>query len=496
LPDSDHGGLEAAFRRLLQWITAIRGGPLFLEIVWSSFVARQGLGMPARFKKRLSTNGVPVRLRKEPAMNQHYASEKQSESGSGLPMPGGMSSRLSCAMPFVMLPLFLILSTSAPRLASGSDGGEANPGGFRCRPVDSEAASTPDFKTTVGMACQALACKTAWIEHKKDALALALAPFTILGIVTTGVLVYAAATSCPFIYSHDGREYARDAEPYGGAITRALERTDHDVLDHLRAHGGRYRLKVTNELEETQYTDVINLIAVDHPRGTRGAVDREGVIHTLVDPRPPRSASGPRGASIIEQVRRMDGYFWQTDLDARRSDNPADLRDDLVFEFERPAHARVAKLVVRLSNSPWALHMYKQYLAMLGADGATWLEKAAGNESNRTALKQLVRQQGILDVEVSVMIDGEWKHAAYLAGASPLVPQERVVAIKLGEDKTERLAVRLSAAAGFWLVDAVAIDFEEDRPLTSAVLAPMSAVDHEGRDIAALLKEDDGKATS
>ena len=53
--------------------------------------------------------------------------------------------------------------------------------------------------------------------------------------------------SCPFVYSWDGTTFVFDAEPYGGATTRGLERDDVSYLEHLVRVGGEYRLLMTND---------------------------------------------------------------------------------------------------------------------------------------------------------------------------------------------------------------------------------------------------------
>jgi hypothetical protein len=66
--------------------------------------------------------------------------------------------------------------------------------------------------------------------------------------------------SCPFVYSWDGKQFIFDSEPYGGAITRGLERDDYSELEHLTPDKNLYRLMISNEMDETQYTNLMELI--------------------------------------------------------------------------------------------------------------------------------------------------------------------------------------------------------------------------------------------
>jgi hypothetical protein len=80
-------------------------------------------------------------------------------------------------------------------------------------------------------------------------------------------VVAATKQSCPFVYSWDGSQYVFDAEPYGGAITRGLEKDDFTQLEQLREQDGLYRLKMVNEVDETQLTNLTELWVVDHLLG-------------------------------------------------------------------------------------------------------------------------------------------------------------------------------------------------------------------------------------
>jgi hypothetical protein len=53
----------------------------------------------------------------------------------------------------------------------------------------------------------------------------------LVGSLTVAILIaLASKKSCPFIYSFDGEKYVFDAEPLGGAISKAFERTDYNKL--------------------------------------------------------------------------------------------------------------------------------------------------------------------------------------------------------------------------------------------------------------------------
>ena len=110
-----------------------------------------------------------------------------------------------------------------------------------------------------------------WIERKKTSKARTIglvAGVTVGAFVAFVAIALATKQSCPFIYSWNGSERFR-RRALRGAVTRGLERDDYSELENLRAENGLYRLMVTNEVPETQYTNLMELQVVDHPAATR-----------------------------------------------------------------------------------------------------------------------------------------------------------------------------------------------------------------------------------
>src|SRR5918997_6732705 len=86
--------------------------------------------------------------------------------------------------------------------------------------------------------------------------------------------------------------------------------------DQLKERGGRFELRVTNELEEVLYVDRLQLVAVAHPAGTE-IFPNEGMttrprpfkIHTTRDARPPLSATDDHGHDVLPRVTKMDRRY-------------------------------------------------------------------------------------------------------------------------------------------------------------------------------------------
>ena len=98
-----------------------------------------------------------------------------------------------------------------------------------------------------------------WVDKEQISTARTIglvAGVAVGTIVVIAAVVAATKQSCPFVYSWDGTRYVFDAEPYGGAIARGLEKDDYSELGQLREADGRYKLRMTNEVDETQMTNL------------------------------------------------------------------------------------------------------------------------------------------------------------------------------------------------------------------------------------------------
>jgi len=150
-----------------------------------------------------------------------------------------------------------------------------------------------------------------WIR-KSDAAMNAVAGLGILVGVVGLIAIVALATkeSCPFVYSWDGTRYVFDAEPYGGAISRGLERDDYARLENLKPENGLYKLLVTNEVNETQMTNIMELWVIDHPPGARVLPDLTGGLHLVSRPVPSMNARDHRGQELVSWLKTTVRSIW------------------------------------------------------------------------------------------------------------------------------------------------------------------------------------------
>lgn len=297
--------------------------------------------------------------------------------------------------------------------------------------------------------------------------------------------------SCPFVYSFDGRQYVLDSETFGGAIFRAAQRTDLDNLDHLTEVNGSYRMKITNELPETQFVDELRLLVVDHPRDTRVVPSFSGKIHTLAAPQPPNKATSYRGDEVQNLIIDKDNRVWVSNPFGRNPEDKSQARDGLLLEFPRPAGTNAAKLCCNLQNTLWASYLQGQLLALHGRELPAWYARMNSSPEARAALFQAMVREGMLRVQVG---NGQnWQEAGFFWEVGPSVPKDQVLWLDLSNLPGETLQVKLESTAGFWMINSVAIDYSPEAELIVTELLPQQARDQLGQDQREILTNNDGR---
>jgi len=302
-------------------------------------------------------------------------------------------------------------------------------------------------------------------------------------IVGLAVIVALTKESCPFIYSYDGEEYTFDAEPYGGAICQGLQRMDWGRLDYLVPVDGQYRLLLRNEVDETQYTDELKLLVIDHPQGTKVVSDTSGNIHTLSSLMSPVQVYDAQGRDLMLYFSGNDWIFWQTRLGEKDPDEPADLRDEIIFEFPKPLEAEEAKLLFNGCSTLWASHMIKRMLELQGKKVFDWYDEV---DRFGPALFKLLKwdlKEQHYRMHIQVETEHGWKSKGVLLGGGPFVSEDRVYSLDIRDVPGDLLRVKLTPPANYWMLNYLAVDFSDPHPNEVTELAAVEAVDFNGHDV-------------
>jgi hypothetical protein len=295
--------------------------------------------------------------------------------------------------------------------------------------------------------------------------------------------------SCPFVYSFDGRQYRLDAEPFGGSIFKAAERTDWDNLDYLKESDGKYYLRITNELPESQYVNEAKLMVIDHSPTSRIVPDFGGNLHSLNQEVKPIRANDFNGNNVLNLVKDSDKNFWVSSPFNRNPDDPADVRDGIILDFNRPVNTGRVKLVLNLQNTLWASYLQGHILTLHGRNLPQWYELMNQSAEMRQVFQRVMIREGMLLVKV--WNDGEWKSAGYVWEVGPSLPKDQIVVLDLSGIPGDILRIKLESTAGLWMIKSVAADYSTDTPLSVQTLYPESATDQNGKNVREILMATD-----
>lgn len=296
--------------------------------------------------------------------------------------------------------------------------------------------------------------------------------------------------SCPFVYSHDGSGFVLDAEVFGGALFERAQRTDFARLERLTPSKRELRVRITNELRETQYVDSVSLVVVDHAPGSRVVSTFSGELLELDAPREARLATDLAGRTVTDLVARHDGRSWVSNPFGRDPEDERQLRDGLVLEFARPTGSGAATLSLTVTNTGWASYLQGQLLELLGPDVDAWYARMDASPEARGQLHEAMLREGML--RVSIWDGAAWTPAGYVWEVGPSVARNQALRLDLTGIPGDRLRVKLDATAGLWMVDDVVVDFAA-RTLPSTELTVAAARDQDGRDLRDVLEASDGQ---
>ena len=296
--------------------------------------------------------------------------------------------------------------------------------------------------------------------------------------------------SCPLVYSWDGETWRLDSGTFGGAITRAAARTDVDNLVYATPTDGVLRLKLANEMNETDYVDALSVLAVDHDPTVTVAPDAAGKLYSIGRLNAPTRAVDFTGRDVLARIAAPDDVNWESLVTGRDSSRTEDIRDGLELTFARPNDAQEARLVIDGHDAGWAAMMLAEWISAHGSATPAWYDSLDTQPRMLQELSEIMAHTGFLGV--SVLVGDRWEQQGYIWGASPEIVKRQVFSVDLSRVVGDTVRVRLESAPSFWLVDHVAIDYSDQQPLDVRELHANRAIDHTGRDVRAILSAIDG----
>jgi hypothetical protein len=318
--------------------------------------------------------------------------------------------------------------------------------------------------------------------YPKNRGASATATTTLLVVAAAGTFLVIAC-NCPHVYVNNGTDYELNTTLFTGAVATQLERHDYKILPDYQKDSEVYEIKIANEDNEDQYTNLLELITVNHNENESVLSDKNGNIVTVRNLVEPIEALDNSMHSIRDQVRAADTDAYRFDPDSISG------LSEVFFTFGKPASADNAKLVLRVKNSNWSGYVYDEFNSLFGKRYAEWV-KSNENKSKEEREKWMT-DQGI-NLLVDIKTDGGWKNVDRVELVGEVSYHSIVIPLEFKEDNSN-LEIRVRSGFKFWELDYAGVDFSEDSPVEIQRLKPVLATGSDGEDFTDALSSDDSK---
>ncbi len=305
-------------------------------------------------------------------------------------------------------------------------------------------------------------------------------------LVIISIIAFLTKSSCPYVYVNNGEAFIFSGETYGGAIGANLTRDDYLPLPGLKVVDDTYQLRITNELKERQYTDLAELIVVNHLPEHRTLLDKSGKVHVIGNQEAPLRAKSYSGSNLLQVIaeKDTDSYLFN---DENFSEN------GLILNFKKPAAALTGKLLLSGKNTLWFDYVVGEFFGKFGGSFDSFMDR----QSKIAAADRLKTiQDNNFPLSVYAKHQGTWKLIDYLPTVGPLASRDFVIPIDLQEYPGEEIEIKIETGFMFWELDQVALDFTDDIDLKTYHLSPFTATGSGGENWQAALLETDGESMS
>lgn len=323
------------------------------------------------------------------------------------------------------------------------------------------------------------------VNDKNSGRTVANAVFGTLGVVALILLIYIATkSSCPFIYVKDGEDYVFTGELYPGIITANQQRDDYLLLPTLANTADEYSIKITNELKEIQYTDVVTLLEIEHPREVQVLLDKEGHFHTFSSINTPKNILVDNLTIDSTPLISKDNTSYHFDSNMNSSSSVRSIE----LEFIKPVKTNSAKLFLTLKNSFWLDYVFGKFNEQFG----TYYGKFQKDQQNISAEKSIkwIEEQN-LPLSIYLKTSTGWELIDRINTVGPMAFRDIAVPIDLSNVATDEVTIKLETGFMFWEVNYVGIDYSENLPLQIKYISPYEATDEANNDITDLLLKSD-----
>ena len=309
--------------------------------------------------------------------------------------------------------------------------------------------------------------------------------YTLGAVAIVAVIAIATKSSCPFVSAYDGNDFSLQGEIYGGAIYPQLARHDYMPLKMAPLADGTLQLKISNELQEHQFTDMAELWVVTHDKNSKVFADEKGNLFSITAPQTPITASLNQQKDVTVSLKAAgdNALLYMDDTTALNATN------DVVMQFSKPVTAKKGKLLLSLKNSYFLDLLYGELAKGFGNYYGKYIKQQRSKPAAEL-LKWTMEQQ--IPLAVSVKTKNGWQKITDITTIGPVATRNIVIPVELPETTEPFTAIKLSSGFMFWEIDYAAIDYTEEGSFTVQKIRPSTVTDERGKNDLADLQNEDG----
>ncbi|MBK8552287.1 MAG: hypothetical protein IPL53_14970 [Ignavibacteria bacterium] len=248
-----------------------------------------------------------------------------------------------------------------------------------------------------------------------------------------------------------------------------------------------------NESDETQYTDEMKLLVIEHPLNTEVAPDINGKMTVFKKAFPSVSVTDENGKDITLFFKNKDDIQWQTDMPYDSSSIGKNLKHELIFKFPKPEYAGKVKFLLNAGTAQWGEDMIRVMLNMRGDKVDKWYENMNSNGAEFIKLYKFMEREELYILKANVLVNDKWITKSIIPAGGPYIDEDRIVELDISDVTGDTLYIKLTPPYGYWKFDYAGMIYESTNPSNITELSVSNAKDENGFDIKDSLKWIDGK---
>jgi len=300
---------------------------------------------------------------------------------------------------------------------------------------------------------------------------------TLLNIGITGASVIGGfyiflliVCGCPHNYTFDGEKYHYSNTLFTGATAPNLERDDYKSLPDYHPENSEYKMLIKNEENESQFTNLLEMIVVNHTKNIEVVLDQQGNVYTILNREKAIKITDDLGNNLSSKINDADDDSYAFDQVGK------DDFSHVYATFKASEAKENAKIIIRSKNSTWGGFVYHSFAELMGKNYTKWMK----NNLKRTPKEA---QEDIIKAGIPLMVEikknGNWTALEAINLISEVNYNEVAISVPKENLGDSTIEFRITSGYKFWELDAVHMDFSSPEKVKIEKLKPTSATGNE-----------------